>query len=47
MFVFGIVPVGSDPISIERQLLVGPPKQVEGVLPHYQAGEFAEFIVEG
>jgi hypothetical protein len=44
-----LIPVGADPAFAELQANDGPPtaEDLAGTVPHYQMGEYAEFIVEG
>jgi hypothetical protein len=47
--VLDIFPVGADPVEAKQRAEYGPPtpEQLEGTIPHYQAGLIAEFTVEG
>ena len=44
-----LIPVGADPGFAAQQAADGPPtaEDLAGTVPHYQMGEYAEFIVEG
>jgi hypothetical protein len=44
-----LTPVGADPAFAEQRAGDGPPtaEDLAGTVPHYQMGEYAEFIVEG